>query len=115
MKFGKKGKLTLIFIGLFFITKRVDTMAYLLALPKSLSYVHDVFDVSMLRKCFSDSTFIVDYSEVILHEDAIYEAVLCAILVFFMKKLQNNEISIVKVQWSDSDSDRMWEFEESIR
>ena len=48
VRFGKRGKLSLRYIGPFEILKRVGTVAYRLALPPSLSGVHEVFHVSML-------------------------------------------------------------------
>ena len=50
VRFGKRGKLSPRFIGPFEILKRVGTVAYRLALPPSMSGVHEVFHVSMLRK-----------------------------------------------------------------
>ena len=46
VKFGKRGKLVLRYIRPFEILKRVGTVAFLLALPPSLSGVHEVFYVS---------------------------------------------------------------------
>ena len=46
--FGKHGKLSPRFIGPFEILKMVGTVAYRLALPPSMSSVHEVFHVSML-------------------------------------------------------------------
>ena len=54
MRFGKKDKLSLRFIGPFEILSRVGEVAYKLALPPSLSAVHPVFHVSMLRKYIPD-------------------------------------------------------------
>ena len=48
--FGKRGKLSPRYIGPFEVLERVGIVAYRLALPPSLSSVHDVFHVSMLRK-----------------------------------------------------------------
>ncbi|XP_070007805.1 uncharacterized protein [Nicotiana sylvestris] len=48
MRFGKKGKLSLRFIGPFKVLRRVGEVAYELALPPSLAGVHPVFHVSML-------------------------------------------------------------------
>ena len=42
VKFGKQGKSSLTFIGPFEILERVGTMAYQLALPPSMSRVHEV-------------------------------------------------------------------------
>ena len=50
VRFGKRGKLSPRFIGPFEILKRVDTVAYRLALPPSMSGVHEVFHVSRLRR-----------------------------------------------------------------
>ena len=60
VKFGKRGKLSLTYIGPFKILKKVGTVAYRLALQPNLSGVHTVFHVSMLRKYTSDPTHVVD-------------------------------------------------------
>ena len=48
VRFGKRGKLSPRFIGPFEILERVDIVPYRLALPPSMSDVHEVFHVSML-------------------------------------------------------------------
>ena len=48
VRFGKRGKLSSRFIGPFEILERVGTIAYQLALPPSMSGVHEVFHVFML-------------------------------------------------------------------
>ena len=60
IRFGKRGKLSLRYIGPFEVLERVGPVAYRLALPPSLSCVHEVFHVSMLRKYTPDPTHIVD-------------------------------------------------------
>ena len=50
VRFGKHGKLSPRFIGPFEILERIGTVAYQLALLTSMSGVHEVFHVSMLRK-----------------------------------------------------------------
>ena len=60
IRFGKRGKLSSRYIGPFEVLERVGIVAYQLALPPSLSSVHDVFHVSMLRKYTPDLTHIVD-------------------------------------------------------
>ena len=50
VRFGKRGKLLPRFVGPFEILERVGTVAYRLALPSSMSGVHEVFHVSILRK-----------------------------------------------------------------
>ena len=60
VRFGKRGKLSPRFIGPFEILERVDTVAYRLALLPSMSGVHEVFHVSMLRKYTPDPTHVVN-------------------------------------------------------
>ena len=43
VRFGKRGKLSPRFIGPFKILERIGTIAYRLALPPSMSGVHEVF------------------------------------------------------------------------
>ena len=62
VRFGKKGKLSPRFIGPFEIVHQVRECAYRLALPPSLSGVHDVFHVSMLKKYIIDPSHMFDYS-----------------------------------------------------
>ena len=57
VRFGKRGKLSPRFIGPF---ERVGTVAYRLALPPSMSGVHEVFHVSMLRRYTPDPAHVVD-------------------------------------------------------
>ena len=48
-RFGKRGKLSSRYIRPFEVLERVGIVAYRMALPPSLSSVHDVFHVSMLE------------------------------------------------------------------
>ncbi|KAL0556245.1 hypothetical protein IC582_004756 [Cucumis melo] len=50
LRFEMRGKLSPRFVRPFEILERIGPVAYRLALPPSLSTVHDVFHVSMLRK-----------------------------------------------------------------
>ena len=60
IRFGKQGKLSPRYIGPFEVLERVGPVAYLLALPPSLSSFHEVFHVFMLWKYTPDPTHIVD-------------------------------------------------------
>ena len=60
VKFSKRGKLSPRFFGPFEILERVGTIAYWLALPPSMSGVHEVFHVSMLRKYTPHLAHVVD-------------------------------------------------------
>ena len=61
VRFDKRGKLSPRFIGPFEILERIGTVAYRLALPPSMSGVHEVFHVSMLRKYTPDPAHVVDW------------------------------------------------------
>ena len=60
VRFDKRGKLSQRFIGPFEILERIGTVEYRLALPPSMSGVHEVFHVSMLRRYTPDPAHVVD-------------------------------------------------------
>ena len=60
VRFSKWGKLSPRFIGPFEVLERVGAVAYRLELQSSLSGVHEVFHVSMLRKYTPDPAHVVD-------------------------------------------------------
>ena len=60
VRFGKRGKLSPRFIGPFKILERVGAVAYRLDLSPSMSGVHEIFHVSMLRKYTPDPAHVVD-------------------------------------------------------
>ena len=80
VRFGKRGKLSLWYIEPFLILERVGVVAYRLALPPSLSGVHDVFHVSMLRKYTPDPTHVVDWDDLVVDADGTFEVGLVRIL-----------------------------------
>ena len=61
--FGKRGKLSTRYIGLFEILSRVGSCAYQLALPPALLIVHNVFHVSMLQKYVPNMSHVLDFIE----------------------------------------------------
>ena len=73
VRLGKRGKLSSRFIGPFEILKRVGTVAYRLALPPSMSGVHEVFHVSMLRRYNPDPAHVVDWGEIEVDTDGTFE------------------------------------------
>ena len=73
VRFGKRGKLSPRFIGPFEILERMGTAAYWLALPPSMSCVHEVFHVSMLRKYTPDPAHVVDWGQIEIHTDETFE------------------------------------------
>ncbi|GJX84419.1 putative reverse transcriptase domain-containing protein [Tanacetum coccineum] len=59
VRFGKRGKLNLRYVGPFKVLEKIGTVAYKLELPQELSRVHNTFHVSNLKKCYSDEPFVV--------------------------------------------------------
>ena len=96
-RFGTKGKLSPRFIGPFQILDRVGAVAYRIALPPSLSGVHDVFHVSMLRKYVSDPTHVLSYEHLQLDQDLSFEEKPVQVLDRKDKVLRTKTVPLVKV------------------
>ncbi|XP_070017066.1 uncharacterized protein [Nicotiana sylvestris] len=116
MRFGKKGKLSRRFIGPFEVLNRVGEVAYELALPPSLSGVHPVFHVSMLRKYHVDLSHVLNFGTIQLDESLGYDEEPVAIVDRQDRQLRSKRISAVKVQWRGQPVDEAtWESEEDIQ
>ena len=76
----RRGKLSPRFIGPFEILERVGTVAYRLALPPSVSGVHEVFHISMLRKYTPDPAHVVDWGQIEVDTDGTFEEGLVCIV-----------------------------------
>lgn len=72
MQFGKRGKLSLWYIGQYEIIERIGPVAYMLALPGKLAWVNNIFHVSMLRKYISDRLHMLKALEIELKENLSY-------------------------------------------
>ncbi|XP_050939339.1 uncharacterized protein LOC127148948 [Cucumis melo] len=91
LRFEKKGKLSSRFVRPFKILERIGTMVYCLALPPSLSAVHDVFHVSILRKYVTDPSHVVDYEPLEIDENLSYAEQPVEILAREVKMLRVTE------------------------
>ena len=99
LRFGKKGKLSPRFNGLYEILERIGPVTYRSALPLELANLHDVFHVSMLRKYRSDESHILPVQELQVQQDFSYDEEPKAILAREVKQLQNKQVPLVKVLW----------------
>ena len=99
LRFGRKGKLSLRFIGSYEILERIGPVAYQLALPLELAKLHDVFLVSMLRRYHSDWSHKLPMQEVQVQADFSYDEEPKAILAREVKQLRNKQVQLVKVFW----------------
>lgn len=87
--FGRKGKLGLRYTGPFEVLEKAGAIANKLALPPQLSMIHDVFDVSVLRKYISNPSHVLEYSLLQVWEDLIYEVAPIEILGWWEHILYN--------------------------
>ena len=97
--FGKRGKLSSRFIGPFEILERVCTVVYRLALPPSMSSVHEVFHVSMLRRYTPDPAHVVDWGEIEVDTNGTFEEGPVRILDSRDQVLRRKTVRIVRVLW----------------
>ena len=75
MRFGKKGKLSPRFVGPFEVLERVDEVAYRIALPSTVSGIHNVFHEFMLRKYIPDPSHVLSYEPLQIRDDLSYEVI----------------------------------------
>ncbi|XP_038902278.1 uncharacterized protein LOC120088912 [Benincasa hispida] len=116
LRFRKKGKLSLRFVGPFEIFERVGSVAYRLALLPSLSAVHDVFHVSMLRKYLMDLSHMVDFEPLQLNENLSYKEKPMQVVAREEKVLRSKEVPLVKVLLQNHQfEEATWEREDKIR
>ena len=99
VRFGKRGKLSLRFIRPFEILERVGTVACWLALPPSMSSVHKVFHVSMLRRYTPDPADVVDWGEIEVDTDGTFEEGLVCIMDSWDQVLRSKTVRLVIVLW----------------
>ena len=99
IRFGKRGKLSPGYIGTFVVLERVGAVVYRLAFPPSLSSIHEVFHVSMLRKYTPDPTHIVDWGELVVDADGTFEEGPMRIMDSREQVLRGKTVRLVKVLW----------------
>ena len=101
MRFGKKRKIALRYIGPFEIRSRVGEVTYRLVLPPELLQIHPVFHMLMLRKYISNLSHVLQPQAVELSEDLTYEEYPVAIVDRQVCQLRIKDIPMVKVLWSN--------------
>ncbi|XP_075079677.1 uncharacterized protein LOC107760418 [Nicotiana tabacum] len=116
MRFGKRDKLSPRFIGPYEILDRVGAVAYRLALPPELSFIHPVFHASMLRKCISDSSQVLEALTIVRDEKLSYEEEPTAIVDRQVRKLRSKKIVFVNVLWRiHTVEEATWEAEKDMQ
>ena len=116
VRFGKRGKLLPRFNGPFEILYRVGTVAYRLALPPSMSGVHEVFHVSMLRRYTPDPAHVVDLGEIEVHMDGTFEEGPVCIMDSRNQVLRRKTVRLLRVLWQHRRvEESTWEREDTMR
>nr|KYP71426.1 Retrotransposable element Tf2 [Cajanus cajan] len=111
----KARKLTPRFVGPHQIIQHVGPVAYRLALPPSLSNLHDVFHVSQLRKYVHDPSHVVELDDVQVKENLTFEKLPVAVVDHKLKELRGKSIALVNVLWDTATGEATWEVEQQCR
>ncbi|GKD71336.1 hypothetical protein Tco_1325426 [Tanacetum coccineum] len=91
-------------------------MAYQLKLPQELSYVHDTFHMSNLKKCLAEPDVQVPLDEIEIDEKLRFVEEPIEIVEWDVKKLKRRRIPLVKVCWnSRQGAEYTWEREDQFR
>ena len=116
VRFGKRRKLSPRFIEPFEILERIGTVAYRLALPPSMSGVHEVFHVSMLRKYTPDPAHVVDWGQIEVDTDGTFKEGPVCIVDNRDQVLRCKTVRLVLVLWRHYGVEEYtWEREDTMR
>jgi hypothetical protein len=99
-RFKVKGKLSPRYIGPFWVFRQVGEMAYQLELPNNLSDVHNVFHVSLLKKCLRVPEEQLPMEELSVQGHLTYTEYPIKNLDTLIRVTRNRVIKMCKVQWS---------------
>ena len=116
VRFSKRGKLSPRFIGPFEMLERIGIVACRLALPPSMSGVHEVFHVSMLRKYTPDSAHVMDWGQIEVDTDGTFEEGPVCIVNSRDQVLRRKTVRLERVLWQHYGvEESTWEREDTMR
>ena len=101
LRFGKRGKISPIYIGPYEIVIKVGPVAYKLKLPPELSRIHDTFHMLKLRKYSPDPSHVLREQPMQLKENLTYEEISMQIVDHKEHVLRSKVIHLVKVLWKN--------------
>jgi hypothetical protein len=79
LKLGNCSKLAARYCGPFEILERIGPIAYMIALPASMS-VHNVFHVSMIKKYILDANHVIDWNVIKVEQEGSFQVHLVCIM-----------------------------------
>ena len=116
VRLGKRGKLSPRFIGPFEILERMSAVAYRLALPPSMSGVHEVLHISMLRGYTPDPAHVVDWGQIEVDTDGTFEEGPVYIVDSRYQVLRRKTVRLVRVLWRHCGvEESTWERDDTMR
>jgi hypothetical protein len=114
-RFGVKGKLAPRYIGPFLILEQCGPVAYRLQLPETLSVVHNVFHVSLLKKCVRVPDRTVEVMDVALELDLTYSEHPIRVLDQKDRVTRKRTLKFYKIQWNQHTEDEAtWETQDFL-
>ncbi|GJY01640.1 hypothetical protein Tco_0359792 [Tanacetum coccineum] len=100
VRFGKREKLNLRYVGPFKVLEKVGSVAYKLEIPQESSKVHNIFHVSNLKKCYSDEPLAVPLEGLHMDDKLHFMEEPVKIMNREVKRLKQIHIPIVNVRWN---------------
>ncbi|GKD51356.1 putative reverse transcriptase domain-containing protein [Tanacetum coccineum] len=98
VRFGKRGKLNLRYVGPFKVLAKVRKVAYKLELPQEFSRVHHTFHVSNLKKCYADEPLVMPLEGFHVDDKLQFVEEPVEIMARDIKRLKQSRIPLVKVR-----------------
>ncbi|GKA62464.1 putative reverse transcriptase domain-containing protein [Tanacetum coccineum] len=119
IRFGKKGRLALRYLGPFDILERIGPVAYRLRLPEELSSVHDTFHCQF-EECFGrriiDVICMLPLDEIKIDKTLRFVEEPIEIMDREVRSLKRSKISLVKVCWNSKRGPEFtWEREDHMK
>nr|GEW88373.1 retrotransposon protein, putative, Ty3-gypsy subclass [Tanacetum cinerariifolium] len=96
VRFGKRGKLNLRYVGPFKVLAKVGKVSYNLELPQELSRVHHTFHVSNLKKCYADEPLVMPLEGIHVDDRLQFVDEPVEIMEQEIKRLKRSRIPLVK-------------------
>nr|GEU30273.1 putative reverse transcriptase domain-containing protein [Tanacetum cinerariifolium] len=116
VRFSKRGKLNLRYVGPFKVLAKVGKVAYRLELPQELSRVHHTFHVSNLKKCYVDEPLVMPLEGIYVDNKLQFMEEPIEIIEWEIKRLKQSRIPLVKVCWNSRRGlEFTWERKDSFK